>query len=239
MEPSTPDSIFPNNWISFHENNNIVLYPMFAVNRRFERQKDVLETVHSKFRTNTIIDLTYFEKSSLFLEGTGSMVLDHTNRIAYASVSPRTNIHVLHEFCKMGNYTPVCFYSNDKNGNDIYHTNVMMCVGDSFVVICLDAIRDKNEKEKLKHLFSLTNKDMIDISFNQLNHFAGNMLQLRNKDGELLIVMSTQAYGSLNKKQLERLQLNNRIIHTSLDTIEACGGGSARCMMAEVFNQLK
>jgi hypothetical protein len=238
-EPYTPDSIFPNNWISFHENNNIVLYPMFAVNRRFERKAHVLDTIKQKFKISEIYDLSVYEKRSLFLEGTGSMVLDHINRVAYAAVSPRTDLQVLNEFCRIGNYTPVSFGSKDKNGNDIYHTNVMMCIGDSSVVICLDAVYDKIEKEKLTHLFSLTKKEIIDISFNQMEHFAGNMLQLKNKAGELLIVMSTKAYTSLNKQQLDRLGRNSLIIHSSLDTIETCGGGSARCMMAEVFNQLK
>ncbi|MEO8769000.1 MAG: arginine deiminase-related protein [Ferruginibacter sp.] len=235
-EPETPDSIFPNNWISFHEDNSIILYPMFAVNRRLERKGHVLETIKKKFQTNAIHDLTHHEENGFFLEGTGSMVLDRTNRIAYAAVSPRTDLDILNEFCKISNYLPVSFLSKDQYGNTIYHSNVMMCMGHEFVVICLDAIENEIEKEKIRHLLIKTKKEIIDISFEQLSCFAGNMLQVKNMDGELLLIMSTQAYKCLEKSQLTKLESYNKIIHSPLDTIETCGGGSARCMIAEIFN---
>lgn len=237
--PHTPDSIFPNNWISFHEDNSVFLYPMFAENRRLERKDHVIDAVKEKFNISTIHDLTRHEHDGAFLEGTGSMVLDRSNRIAYAAVSQRTYMEVLHEFCSISSYYPVSFFSQDTSGKDIYHSNVMMSVGNKYVVICMDAIADKIQKEKLKHLFLKTKKEIIPISYDQLNSFAGNMLQLKNTDGELLLVMSTQAYNSLKWEQLKKLEKYNRIIHSPLDTIESCGGGSARCMMAEIFNHPK
>ena len=239
LEPETPDSIFPNNWISFHEDNSIFLYPMFATNRRLERKGYVMETIKKRFRTATIHDLTHHENNGSFLEGTGSMVFDRENKIAYASISARTDIKALHHFCSISNYFPVTFSSKDKFGNDIYHSNVMMCVADSYVVICLDAIIDKIDKEILRLVLIKTKKEIIEITLEQLNRFAGNMLQLKNHDGELLLVMSTQAYRSLDKAQIKKLQSYNRIVHSPLDTIEECGGGSARCMMAEIFNETK
>lgn len=238
-EPVTPDSIFPNNWITFHEDNSIFLYPMFAANRRMERKHHVLSTVKEKFHIKNVHDLSVHEKRGAFLEGTGSMVLDRNNKIAYASISQRTDLEVLHEFCKISNYFPVSFLSQDRSGKDIYHSNVMMCVADAYVVICLEAIEEESQREKLRHLFMKTGKEIIPISLDQLNHFAGNMIQLRNTDGELILVMSTRAYQALTAKQIEKLESYNRIIYTPLDTIETCGGGSARCMMAEIFNEAK
>lgn len=235
--PFTPDAIFPNNWISFHEDNTIFLYPMFAPNRRLERKAQVLKSIIKNFKVNKIHDLTGREETGSFLEGTGSMVLDRIHRIAYASVSPRTHLDTFYEFCEISHFLPVSFSARDEKADDIYHCNVMMCMAESFVVICADAIRSEVEMEKLKHLFTNTNKEIIKISFEQLHHFAGNMLQLKNSDGELLLVMSTQAYHSLNGAQVKKLKSYNRIIHAPLDTIETCGGGSARCMMAELFNE--
>ncbi len=233
--PATPDSIFPNNWISFHDGGRIFLYPMFAVNRRLERKAAVLDAVKQKFSVVEIVDLTGSEKEDLFLEGTGSMVLDRENKIVYACLSPRTNEKILDEFCKTTGYHPVTFRATDSTGVVIYHTNVMMCIAGSYAVVCLDSIADKTEKNILYTQLLLTTKDIIDISLNQLNQFAGNMLQVKNAEGELLLVMSTQAFESLNDVQVEVLQKHNRIIHSPLNTIETAGGGSARCMMAEVF----
>lgn len=234
-DPFTPDSIFPNNWISFHDNGTLFLYPMFAPNRRQERKAHLLEAVKKKFIVTEIIDLGKYETENIFLEGTGSMVLDRDNRIAYASLSPRTSEELLNEFCSLAGYTPVTFTSADSRGSSIYHTNVMMCIGDSFVVICLETIRNAEERKKLIASFQNTNKEIVDISPGQLDHFAGNMLQVKNADGEVLLVMSSQAYRSLTITQIKVLQKYNRIIHSPLDTIETAGGGSARCMMAEVF----
>jgi len=238
-EPATPDSIFPNNWISFHEDGRIFLYPMFAPNRRQERKLHVLETIRNKFSVSEIVDLSKYEAENMFLEGTGSMVLDRENRIAYACLSPRTDEKLLNEFCRLTGYTSVTFTSIDSMGIDIYHTNVMMCIASNYVVICLNSIRDEEERKKLIVSFQNTNKEVITISLEQLNHFAGNMLQVKNEDGELILVMSSQAYHSLTAAQIESLRKYNRIIHSSLNAIETAGGGSARCMMAEVFLRRK
>lgn len=235
LEPSTPDSIFPNNWISFHDGGRIFLYPMFALNRRLERKVAVIDAVKNKFHVAEIIDLSITEADELFLEGTGSMVLDRENKIAYACLSPRTNENMLNKFCGIAGYYPETFHSTDANGVDIYHTNVMMCIASTFAVVCLESITNMDERKKLVVSLEKTSKEIVDISQEQLNRFAGNMLQVVNADGELLLVMSTQAYQSLTAAQIEILQKHNRIIHSSLNTIETTGGGSARCMMAEVF----
>jgi hypothetical protein len=232
--PHTPDSIFPNNWISFHQDGTVLLYPMYAENRRAERKQHVLDRISSRFLITKKIDLSPFEKDNRFLEGTGSMVLDRDNRIAYACLSPRTDEKVLEEFCKQMNYEAVVFNSSDSKGRPIYHTNVMMCVADKYIVICLDSIRDNTEKEKVESTIKKTGKVIIPISIDQMNHFAGNMLQVENKNGKKLLVMSTQAYQSLTPEQLKLLQFFNPIVYSSLTTIETNGGGSARCMMAEV-----
>lgn len=233
-EPHTPDSIFPNNWVSFHHDGTLLLYPMYAENRRAERKLHVLDKISNQFRIERRIDLSSYEKDGLFLEGTGSMVLDRDNRIAYACLSPRTNQKVLNDFCKQMNYTPVLFDAVDEKGSPIYHTNVMMCVADKFVVICFDSIRNKEQRIKTVKALEKSGKLIIPISYEQMNHFAGNMLQVENKDGEKLLIMSTRAVESLTSEQVSILSRFNRIIHSSLTTIETNGGGSARCMMAEV-----
>jgi len=233
-EPNTPDSIFPNNWISFHGDGTVLLYPMYAPNRRAERKEHVLEKIDEHFVVKQKIDLSYNESNNLFLEGTGSMVLDRDNSLVFAGLSPRTNRKVLDEFCNKMNYEAVVFHSIDKTGQPIYHTNVMMCIADNYVVICPDSIRDVEEKNKVIAAIQKTGKEIIDINYEQLDHFAGNMLQIESGKGEKLLVMSTQAFQSLSKKQVQKLEGYNRIIHAPLNTIEVNGGGSARCMMAEV-----
>lgn len=235
--PHTPDSIFPNNWISFHEDNSIVLYPMFAENRRQERKQHILDVLEQKFIISNKYNLTHWENSSLYLEGTGSMVFDRDHKIAYAALSPRTSEEVLKAFCGIMNYTAVIFHAVDKNGIPVYHTNVLMCVATQFAVVCLDVIGDMQEREMLIKKLSETGKEIIAITISQMENFAGNMLQLKNTDGELLLVMSSRAYHSLTQQQITLLEKYNRIIHVPLDTIERCGGGSARCMMAEIFNE--
>jgi len=237
--PHTPDSIFPNNWISFHEDGSICLYPMFAVNRRLERKPSVLNAIEQKFTISHTNDFTAHEKDALFLEGTGSMVLDREKKIAYACLSPRTNQQVLNEFCNTMHYKGVSFVAVDAAGEPIYHTNVMMCVADDYVVICLDSIKDRNEQQLVKESINNSGKIIIEIDFDQMNHFAGNMLQVHNTRGEKFLVMSSQAYRALLPKQIETIQSFNKIIHSDITTIETNGGGSARCMMAEVFLPLK
>lgn len=238
-EPHTPDSIFPNNWISFHSNGTICLYPMFAVNRRQERKQHVLDAIVGKFVVDSNIDFTGSEANNVFLEGTGSMVLDRDKQIAYACLSPRTDKDLLQLFCKQFDYTPVAFIANDENGSAIYHTNVMMCVADKFVVICLVSITDETEKNMVIQSIENSGKTIIDISFYQMNHFAGNMLQVCNQQGDKFLVMSSQAYHSLTSEQVATIESYQPIIHADITTIETNGGGSARCMMAEVFLQVK
>jgi len=238
-EPHTPDSIFPNNWISFHADGSICLYPMFAQNRRLERKQSVIEAIKSKFLVNQTIDFTGFESQSLFLEGTGSMVLDRDNKIAYACISPRTDKKVLNDFCQKMDYQAIGFWALDGGNESIYHTNVMMCVADEYVVICLDSIKDAAERKFVTDTIISSKKAIIEIGFEQMNQFAGNMLQVHNNNEERFLVMSSQAFHSLNKEQIASIETYNKIIHSDITTIETNGGGSARCMMAEVFLPLK
>jgi len=240
FEPSKPDSIFPNNWISFHSNGFVGLYPMFAVNRRLERREEIIDKLRLDhgFFVEEIVDFTEFEEHDKFLEGTGSMLLDRVNKIVYAALSIRTDENALELFAEEFDYKVVSFVSNqtvDGKRLPIYHTNVMMCLADSYAVICLDAIDDESERIKVVTSLTETGKKIVEISEDQVNRFAGNMLQVENLFGEKFLVMSNSAYQSLTKDQLEQLESYQPIIHSSLDTIEACGGGSARCMMAEVF----
>ena len=238
-DPHTPDSIFPNNWISFHEDGKVIFYPMYAENRRRERKPGVLNAITGKFTIKEETDLTRFEKDNFFLEGTGSMVLDRENKIAYACLSPRTDKKILNIFCEITAYEPVIFNAVDSFGNKIYHTNVMMCVGDTFVVICLDSIHNPDERSTVESAIKNSGKDIIPISMDQMNHFAGNMLQLQNNQQEKILVMSSQAYQSLSPQQVSLLEKKGRIIHSPIDTIEKNGGGSARCMIAEIFLPIK
>ena len=233
--PKTPDAIFPNNWITFHENGLIITYPMFAPARRLEIDDRFIHQIGEEFEILGRVQLENFEKKNLFLEGTGSMIFDRVHQIAYACLSPRTDAVLFEKFCNIVNYQPVTFESVDGNGQQIYHTNVMMAMGDSFVVICLDTIRDKADLEKLKAIFSKTNKEIINISLDQMLSFAGNMLQVENADGETFLVMSEQAFQSLTPAQIEQIEKHTNILSSPIPTIETYGGGSARCMMAEVF----
>jgi hypothetical protein len=233
-EPHKPDSIFPNNWVSFHENGDVFMYPMQAENRRLERREDVIRKLEDNFKLNHIIDLSRFELQDKFLEGTGSMVLDRENKLAYACLSPRTDAEVLNTFCKHTGYTPVTFNAVDSQGKAIYHTNVMMCVGSRFAVACLDSIPDTSEKEKVMESIKQTGKELVSISADQLNAFTGNMLELKNQSDDTLIVMSARAYRSLNHDQINTLEKYGKLINADISTIENNGGGGTRCMMAEV-----
>ncbi|MNF48899.1 hypothetical protein D3C84_301610 [compost metagenome] len=239
VNPDTPDSIFPNNWISFHENGDVALYPMFAENRRLERREDVLDILEEKgFVINNIMDYTSAEEDGFFLEGTGSLVLDRENGKAYCALSPRADEELFIEFCEDFEFTPVIFEAfQTVNGERklIYHTNVMMCLGETFAVICADCIDDKKERKMVLESLRGDEKEIILITEDQVNNFAGNMLEVKGADDRRYLVMSTSAYQSLTKKQIAQLEEHVTILSSSLDTIEACGGGSARCMMAEIF----
>lgn len=236
--PKTPDSIFPNNWISFHADKRIGLYPMFAENRRLERRDDIITLIKGSFDVSEVLDMTGHENEAHYLEGTGSLVLDRVNKIAYAALSLRTDGDIVDTFCKNFGYDPVKFIAYQTVGNErlpIYHTNVMMCVADDFAVLCADSIDSPVERANVIYALENSAKEIIYISENQKSHFAGNMLQVNNKEGKTFLVMSSAAYQALNDEQITAIEKYCPIIHSSLDTIEALGGGSARCMMAEVF----
>jgi hypothetical protein len=233
-DPHTPDAIFPNNWISFHSSGVYCLYPMFAPNRRKERKAEVISIIRKKFHYHHLVDFTGYESENLFLEGTGSMVLDREKRLAYACLSPRTSKVVLEDFCRKLNYKAIIFHAANESGLAIYHTNVMMCVADRFVVICLDSITDASEKKYVEEIILQSGKEIIPISKSQMNQFAGNMLQLENDQKEKILVMSTAAWNALLPAQIKMLEKYNSILHSSLQQIETNGGGSARCMIAEI-----
>jgi hypothetical protein len=239
LSPDTPDSIFPNNWISFHENGDVVLYPMFAENRRLERREEILDILEDEgFVINGIMDYTEAEMDSIFLEGTGSLLLDRANGKAYCALSPRADEELFIEFCEDFDFAPVIFEAfQTVNGERklIYHTNVMMCLGETFAVLCADAIDDKKERKMVIDSLKNDDKQVILITEDQVNNFAGNMLEVKGADDRRYLVMSAAAHQSLTKKQISELEEHVTILSSSLDTIEACGGGSARCMMAEIF----
>jgi hypothetical protein len=243
IETDTPDSIFPNNWISFHENGDVVLYPMFAENRRKERREDILDILEDNgFVVNEIMDYTSAEEEGFFLEGTGSIVLDRENGKAYCALSSRADEELFIEFCEDFEYSPVlfeAFHTVDGDRKLIYHTNVMMCIADTFAVICADSIDDKKERKMVLDSLRGDEKEIILITESQVNNFAGNMLEVMGADDRRYLVMSALAYQSLTKKQIAQLEEHVTIISANLDTIEACGGGSARCMIAEIFLPLE
>ena len=239
LDPDTPDSIFPNNWISFHQNAEVVLYPMFAENRRAERREDILEILEDKgFKIDTINDYTEAEEDGFFLEGTGSLLLDRKNQKAYCALSPRADEELFIEFCEDYDLAPVIFEAfQTVNGERklIYHTNVIMTLGETFAVICADCIDDKKERKMVLDNLKEDGKEVILITEDQVNNFAGNMLEVKGTDDKRYLVMSTSAHKCLTPKQIKQLEKHAEILSSSLDTIEACGGGSARCMMAEIF----
>jgi hypothetical protein len=239
LDPDTPDSIFPNNWISFHSNGTVVIYPMFAENRRKERRDDILDILEANgFLIENIMDYTSAEKEGLFLEGTGSILMDRVNQKAYCALSDRAHEELVIEFCEDFKCAPVIFTAYQSvNGErlPIYHTNVMMCLGEAYAVICLDAIDDKKERKNVINHLKQDGKEIISITEEQMHHFAGNMLQVAGASDQRYLIMSTAAYNSLRPDQISILEKYNPIVHSTLDTIETCGGGSARCMMAEVF----
>ena len=238
-DTDTPDSIFPNNWISFHADGTVGLYPMFAENRRNERREDILDRLEEEgFIIENIMDYTAAEKEGVYLEGTGSILLDRVNNKAYCALSDRANEELFIEFCEDFDCMPVIFIANqsvDGNRMPIYHTNVMMALGENFAIICPDSIDDKKERKNVLEHLKKDGREIISITEQQMHHFAGNMLQVLGSDDKRYLVMSSDAYNSLRPEQITALENHCEIIHSSLDTIETCGGGSARCMMAEVF----
>jgi len=240
LEPNTPDSIFPNNWISFHQDGRVALYPMCAENRRLERREDILTILKEEhnFSINEVIDFSHYESEDIFLEGTGSMLLDRVNKIVYVALSLRTDAKIVEDFCEKFGYKAVAFTSNQTVGTErlaIYHTNVMMCLAESFAVLCADTVDDEAERKAIIDSLKATGKEVVYITEAQKHRFAGNMLQVQSKTGEKYLVMSTSAHQSLSPEQVEQIEKKCQILSSSLDTIEACGGGSARCMMAEIF----
>lgn len=238
-EHDTPDSIFPNNWVSFHEDGTAVIYPMFAENRRRERRTEIFEQLETKgFKIEEVLDYTGAEEEGVFLEGTGSMILDRVNQKAYCSLSARADEDLFIEFCEDMEYTPVIFTSyQDVDGKrkPIYHTNVMMCIAEEFCVICLDSIDDSKEKKNVVRHLKEDGKEIIKITQLQMHQFAGNMLQVKGTGDKNYLVMSVTALNSLHQNQIDAIEKYCEILSTDIKTIETCGGGSTRCMMAEVF----
>ncbi len=235
-----PDALFPNNWVSFHEDGRVGLYPMYTSNRRIERREGILDRISNEFglEMTEILDFTEFENHGKFLEGTGSLVLDRVNRVAYASLSERTDYQAVAHFCEALGYKGVSFRSfHQLEGIDypIYHTNVMMCIASAFVLICLDCIKDANEREMVRQEVLNSGKQLIELTLDQIDNFAGNALEVTNEEGLKYLVLSQRAKNALTKEQLNRIQQHVEIIAPNLDTIEKLGGGSARCMMCEVF----
>lgn len=234
-EPWTPDSVFPNNWFSSHIGGELVLYPMFAENRRLERKPAVLDFLRRKINHTKLVDLTSWEEKNEFLEGTGSMIFDREKRITYACRSPRTSDKVIRDFCSQMNFDAVVFDSFDKNGNLIYHTNVMMEVGSQVAMVCLESIKNETERQKVVSKLTETGKVIVDISLDQVEHFAGNMIELKSRNGNPLMIMSATARRALTPQQEATIATYNKILSPELNTIETNGGGSARCMIAEIF----
>ena len=235
LKSITPDSIFPNNWISTHQDGTICLFPMYAENRRIERRKDILSYFENNFKVSSLLDKAeIYEANNKFLEGTGSMVLDRVNKVAYACISKRTNENLFYEWCEKMNFKGITFLSND-SGAPVYHTNVLMSVSENLVFICLDAIINNNKREQVLTSLNDTNKEILEISQYQMQNFLGNVLELKNNKNESFLVMSTTAFESLDNEQINTINKKSQILHSSLNTIEYFGGGSARCMIAEVF----
>ncbi|MET2985658.1 citrulline utilization hydrolase CtlX [Aureibaculum conchae] len=235
----TPDSIFPNNWVSFHENGDVAIYPMFAENRRSERREDIFDIIEKEgYVINNIVDYTAAEEENIFLEGTGSLALDRKHRKAYCALSPRADEELIIEFCEDFEYTPIIFTAYQTVENErlpIYHTNVMMCLAETFAIICLDCIDDKKERKNVLKQLKEDGLEVIAITEEQVASFAGNMLQVKGNDEKRYLVMSEAAHKSLTTEQITKINTHCEILSSPIDTIETCGGGSARCMMAEVF----
>jgi hypothetical protein len=233
--PIKPDAIFPNNWFSTHEDNILITYPMWAENRRIERRDDIIEQISEEYVVDRRYSFEYMEDDGMFLEGTGSMILDRMNKVVYACLSARTDIRVLDRFCILMGYEKVTFFATDEEGTEIYHTNVMMGMGETYAFVCLESIKDEKEKSNLVNKLKSTGKHIVELSQKQVNNFAGNMLKVSNKFGEAFLIMSASAASAFSKTQLKELEALNNLIIIPIPTIEKFGGGSIRCMMAEIF----
>jgi len=234
-EPIKPDAIFPNNWLSTNEDGIVSVFPMFAPSRRLEKRDDILQSLSENFIVNDVQDWSEYEVEAIYLEGTGSMVIDHQNRIIYACLSPRTHKAVIEKFASANHYKAITFTAHDLNEKEIYHTNVMMCIGEDFAVVCIKAITDDTERIAVAQLLETTGHENIYITQEQMNAFAGNMLQVKNKTGEKFIVLSKTAFQSLHDKQVEKLEQYGKLLTIDVSIIEQVEGGSVRCMMAEIF----
>ncbi|WP_222617409.1 citrulline utilization hydrolase CtlX [Flavobacterium muglaense] len=239
QQPVKPDAVFPNNWVSFHPDGKVILYPMLTPNRLAEIRTDVIDSLKTKFEISETIDFSKEHYNKKYLEGTGSIIFDHVNKVAYACLSPRTDKDLFVKVSNYLGYKPVYFHSFDQDNKAIYHTNVMMCIGSQFAVVCLSSITDTNEKQQLVNSLTQSGHQIVDITFEQLNHFAGNMLELKTKDHKTIVAMSQSAYNSLNPNQKKNLEQYSELVPLSINTIETIGGGSVRCMIAEVYSQPK
>ncbi len=235
--PEKPDAIFPNNWFSIHADGKLVLYPMLALNRRLERNKDYIDLFENRFGPLEIVDLTFYEGHQRFLEGTGSIVFDHPNKIAYSCHSPRTDESVLEDVCKRLNYIPFLFHADDENGKPIYHTNVMLCVGEKVAVVCLDSIKNESEQEQLLRSFASTGHRVLSISYQQMRCFAGNMIEVQSKTGKRFLLLSQKALDSLLDGQIKELSRHVELLPVNIPNIEKYGGGGIRCMVAGIHRQ--
>lgn len=233
--PVKPDAIFPNNWISFHDNGAVITYPMFAPNRRIERREDIIDRLKENFEVSRRYSFEHYEEDDLFLEGTGSMIFDRESNIVYACISQRTDATLIDKFCVLMGASRVVFHSVDKEGGLVYHTNVIMALGREFAVICMDSVKDSEEKKTLLNSFKKTGKQIVEITQDQVEKFAGNMLEVKSKSGDSYLIMSQTAYDSLDESQINSLEKMTKILPMDIPTIERYGGGSVRCMMAEVF----
>ena len=233
--PPKPDAVFPNNWVSFHDDGTVILYPMFAESRRAERRRDIIEGLQSAFEVRDIVDLSEHEEQGRFLESTGSMVLDRVNSIGYACLSSRTNEQLFREVCERLGYRAVVLHAHDRGGREIYHTNVIMSVADDFAIVCLDSVTDKDERIGLAAALRETGHQLIDITFEQMEDFAGNILGLRTNDGRRVVALSQRAFTALSGQQRNIIERNSELIALDVPTIECAGGGSVRCMIAEIF----
>lgn len=234
-DPIKPDAVFPNNWISLHKNGTIILYPMEAVNRRWERRPEIIDILKNSFEVNQVIDFSNPEEKGKYLEGTGSIVFDHQNNLAYAAISTRTDKQLFDELCALIKYKGISFHSFDANRKPIYHTNVMMCIGNKFSAICLETISDSAEKALVRKSLEDTNHEVIEITMDQMKKFAGNMLQLQNKEGKYILALSNSAYEALSNDQKNKINHYTEMLPLKIPTIETIGGGSVRCMIAENF----
>ncbi len=237
--PQKPDAIFPNNWFCTLNDGTVATFPMLAANRRAEVRSDLIQTLKDDFIVTNIEDWTNYDKNKLYLEGTGSMILDHENKIVYACLSPRTNKILLQQFADAHGYKTITFFSKDDDGTDVYHTNVIMHMGVGYAVICLSSVRNENERDEVIEYLTKTNHDIIDITMQQVHHYAGNMLQVESKDGKLYTILSKQAFEALNYGQKQQLAKHTELLPINITTIETVGGGSVRCMMAEIFLEKK